>query len=968
MHNKNTFSLFRNTPPVNGVFPDDCPFETPNIIHLPMDIDCEFQQTEPSTLGDGVFKNITVSEQYKHIDDKEGWIYYNPDNDKKTIESDGSHLFRGLTYVNTLNKQRVTLEMTSTGKDVTNILNLHVYGFFLLAEILRVFKGSLREEIIDLMLSTKGDRIHQGKRLIADNTQGHYKNYIDFKRHHFTVNGIPYRFRLSLYDTCALQGSGSYKDLCLNTGVSVESKDIFTASEKARMMDMRNDRTDDFKNYALGDLGNYDCLKGHSENFLKVYKSLGVKDKFINPKLTIGATISHLLESCLQRETGIADINILHKLIADGTSQTFLNNPKDTSVFLGKVDGGRCRNNRPKDVSVTGAIADIDISGAYGNGLRNQDYPIGKPLVIEYPTKSAINAYMTLRQFLKKYRSELVPGLWFARVSSIHGELLKHKQDLFQSWEPPRDLDNLRVSQSVSQSDNWFTEDDPGLTKIFTNEIRMTVLTHDSLQWIENCCSKQQQKELFDNLIVKTALFYPASLECSSVENLLVMVGNHKGKNTTSYKDGTKKRNEQECHSWYRVSMKDLIVDVLLNERKKHPKNTPLNTLYKLCLNTVYGVMVSPHFKIGNVCVGNNVTARVRVFAWCMEKGFNGFQTITDGCAFELNRVTVPGVQSHTAESFVSMSAKGMNYRYAPLGNHPWEVSEITEDTDRVIYGQNVLDRSQTLLSVDKLAFKHLKDLFPGLDVLHRVTKDLHGVEQVGMFSLETKGVYCGISTHGTANYAFFNEKGESVKVKMRSYRKDNHVAWKAHGEFLTEHDDDYHPAKTFLENLYNTPSQLPRGKVFIHKSILKVSEWRKNYSETYQKARIFPGCTLAVARLIRECSLSIFTFQSLDQFLSWSQETDTLRRAYEQTYEYLFSVGVEGGVNYQAMINALEEAVRDGMMRYTNVKGGRGAKGILEGVVNHPEKESLHKAKCELREYQGLSNFVDRDPFGIHD
>ena len=34
---------------------------------------------------------------------------------------------------------------------------------------------------------------------------------------------------------------------------------------------------------------------------------------------------------------------------------------------------------------------------------------------------------------------------------------------------------------------------------------------------------------------------------------------------------------------------------------------------------------------------GNNITARA--IAWYMEKALHGLQTITDGCAFQINRV-----------------------------------------------------------------------------------------------------------------------------------------------------------------------------------------------------------------------------------------------------------------------------------------------------------------------------------------
>ncbi|MEO0968266.1 MAG: hypothetical protein AAFX80_07980, partial [Cyanobacteria bacterium J06639_18] len=56
----------------------------------------------------------------------------------------------------------------------------------------------------------------------------------------------------------------------------------------------------------------------------------------------------------------------------------------------------------------------------------------------------------------------------------------------------------------------------------------------------------------------------------------------------------------------------------------------------------MYGDMVSKYFMTSNPVVGNNITARARCLAWFMEKGLHGWQSITDGCAFELNGVLYP--------------------------------------------------------------------------------------------------------------------------------------------------------------------------------------------------------------------------------------------------------------------------------------------------------------------------------------
>jgi hypothetical protein len=87
--------------------------------------------------------------------------------------------------------------------------------------------------------------------------------------------------------------------------------------------------------------------------------------------------------------------------------------------------------------------------------------------------------------------------------------------------------------------------------------------------------------------------------------------------------------------------MGDLLINKLQEIRERYPKDhtTKMNQFIKLMGNTIYGDIVSPYFNIGNTIVGNNITARARSMAWYMEKSFNGYQTIAQGCCFNLNNV-----------------------------------------------------------------------------------------------------------------------------------------------------------------------------------------------------------------------------------------------------------------------------------------------------------------------------------------
>ena len=104
-----------------------------------------------------------------------------------------------------------------------------------------------------------------------------------------------------------------------------------------------------------------------------------------------------------------------------------------------------------------------------------------------------------------------------------------------------------------------------------------------------------------------------------------------------------------------------MINDLLINRKqaqKRDGKKSPLDMLFKLGVNTLYGDMVSKYFAVANTCTGNNITARARLLCWCMEKGLHGWESITDGCAFELTGVLF-GKNSNIDGECINLQRKG---------------------------------------------------------------------------------------------------------------------------------------------------------------------------------------------------------------------------------------------------------------------------------------------------------------------
>lgn len=1042
--------------------------------YLPLEVDTEYyhprldlNKASPEQLSP------TLTVQCRAIALDQGHIFTHLDSAAYARHPVAVSDFIIVDYLRTLG-HHVTLERVSGALEDLPWVQIDLYAFFAVAELLRVFRNEFRDDVLRLTLDaeSKGTGIVQGRRLRTFTKMcGDYLPWV-LMPWVLGLNGRQYAVRIAWYDTCAVHGQTGYAGLCSNTGTPIPYKDVFTSSEKGDMLRMYRERPEDFDAYALGDLYNHQALVNNIGLFRTIYQSVELDNFFRHPRLTTGATVRDLVEGVIGKafETVHPEVKpreMVNAYCKHGTSSE-LKDRKTTGVYNAKVDGGRCRNNRPTHTIGRGVICDLDIAGCYGEGLRVQLYPLGVPIVLDYPLDAPENAYMTLRQFIKRYGKELVPGVWQARVSTADGYRLKYPQDFLQSWFPPKDLRKLATDNELSETDEWWSDDNVGITKVFTHQVNLALVNHDAIQWLDHVASPRQRKELYDKLLVVAAMYYPASERIESDVNAHNGQGdahkgqgdahnsrgnahkvqenvdrsqedahrsqNHahedegnvcytkvynahgsetdahtrrsreynpykllkdaherfQGRNTCTIKKvkgkTTKISVSQQCHKWVGVTLGEMYITELLRQRKQHPKKTPLNELFKLCINTTFGDMVSPYFTVGNVVVGNNITARARSLAWYMEKGLNGWQTITDGCAFDVNRVLHSGtvrVNGETVVGLYRIDSKNNNLVLKSLGLHDQVAIDLDDDDRPTLIFSNkcestegscfasdsdcpdVSDDCVELLShkasldwVNRVAMEHLQTLFPNVDVLNAPTTTVDGSERLGQFSFEAKGLYDGAVFHGTGNY-LFTLAGETVVTKMRSYSKRPQEIVRA-GELtsdgmrtnMTIGGEDFYPAEHFLTGLINNPFRLQRQPVFLKPSILKVGDFSRHYAHRYEGSKVFPGSTVKQASLIREYSVTLYSYRDLDQYNAWLRESNELRKRYGQSYEMYF-LNTDGTLNYQLMVESLDQMVSDGKMGFWDGVERRSTN-TYRAQRKHPGLEILETTRERLTAYYG--------------
>ena len=110
-------------------------------------------------------------------------------------------------------------------------------------------------------------------------------------------------------------------------------------------------------------------------------------------------------------------------------------------------------------------------------------------------------------------------------------------------------------------------------------------------------------------------------------------------------------------------------------------------------------------------------------------------------------------------------------------------------------------------------------------------------------------------------------------------------------------------------------------------------------------------------ARLLKEFSFGLFTFNTYKQFKSWQRQMMQLQRKYKQSYE-MFYIDEFGKLNYQQMINDIEQMIREGLTRYKPYKE-RTHKNHYRDYDEHINSDCMNLTKIKLNE---MYRKVDED------
>jgi hypothetical protein len=637
-------------------------------------------------------------------------------------------------------------------------------------------------------------------------------------------DGQEYRLYFKYIDVCGLSNTSLKKTYQTYCG-DMEFKDNLKNEEKSNLVEAGVLGTDRFNEYALGDLVMTDIVDNSVKLENTVRFSLGLPQ--INPDqkcMTVGAMVARILRDFIRLKLEIDDLqlNRFNVFTSPKNIQNFLRQFQRMEevanlVYLGMGDGGRCVRELALHPVLKGFLADIDIDGCYGNGLKNQKYALGNPL---FDVKK-----MTLGQFLKKYEKRLMPGLWQARV--FCRDLGKFSQDLIVS--KTREAANTydRKLQHISIKTGEIDELDEALTSFMftsTKEIYGGLINSDILEVIKNHTSNEEFKYWKENVYIHGFAGYLSDNRVDSMEDM------EEGYAVTFEDIKRKKGGGEYSTKWIEIPL-DELADKLLELRKNYDKKTPMNEFLKLVINAIYGVICSQWFDtketgISNIIIANNITARARTLAWCMSKGLRTAMSITDGGVFDINNVifltkrlkksTITTLTNITYDVYSNEKTRHLLYDLKPLlgrqiNMEDYAIHDRAEDLEKLVK------------EIDSQAWQHCSNLFPNLTIFKQ-----------NQFKFESKNVYSDLILHNKSDYLLYNRFFE---YKLRTREKPPQIILCKEDDPYLNHKQRGTKGKVALEASYalydGVANEQPCSVQFEQESLIGLSEYQQAFART---------------------------------------------------------------------------------------------------------------------------------------
>lgn len=490
-----------------------------------------------------------------------------------------------------------------------------------------------------------------------------------------------------------------------------------------------------------------------------------------------------------------------HSGISQAGVKYFAKVTQDSAAFAALVQGGRCNNERPSEYIVyTGA--DIDLQSCYGSALREFIFPVGLPTVWAFAPNQR---RLTLKQWLTRNESQLVPGLWTAYINAD----LTFRQDIIYSkLVTQAQINKAAFGEDDKQVNDPDRDDDlahiPGTFALLRKQIRNGIITHDILQALRAVANDREIKQLMDAEVV-TAVAYLKKDRVNTIEEWQAKVVADKGALYNKCNEHGQSI-DSRTRAWYGLELEQ-FVGKLVDERNKLKKGR-LNLAgdelaqvdakqeaLKLFVNTTYGVIASPYFSVGNTVVGNCITARARLGAWMLNKALHTRQSITDGGFYSLLAVPVLTDKGYKP----SLATLSDNTSWLDTKNYTRTLQPLANLNWHLIF----TNKGEELKQLDKLAEEHIANFW-----------SRYGLELPFAIEHKLKHTFTVAAYWSKAHYHMHTLDGKDI-VKIRG-AKDY-----ADGSALRKS-----PMYSLLAAIASGSDEFPQQLEYDQFTLLKIGKW----------------------------------------------------------------------------------------------------------------------------------------------
>jgi hypothetical protein len=640
----------------------------------------------------------------------------------------------------------------------------------------------------------------------------------------------------------------------------------------------------------------------------------------------------------------------LAQYLYPGSAYALLDGYHNSIKELLNIDGGYCKNLKPCNPIIRDLASDMDLHSAYNRTMKSLPYAVGVPCVYSFPKDRSYrpNFFNEYNKLVKK--DMLYPNAWVARVTTT--KELSFKQDLiFSKIFGATDFEK----SLIDDGDGFFIVDDnvineitdkkilaeipDGSFQLLNNKIISGIMTQDIFQFITIYWTKAEQLELWENLTIDSMIFYnknylrDAEVFKQEFEKLDNGIHHSFDNGISNIKDN---RNPvwtiiETDEGWFGTLQ--TIRDEMKNEaklafsNKEFEKSIQLNAGQngsKNINNSSFGVAGSPFYqtekatlsvkengdeafygipKMGNIVFAQNITARVRLAAYCMAKSLNGHPVITDGTPFNLNQVWSWNWTGHNRTSFGSdflwklsryntsrkVDTNSMfEVELKPLGGKQWVVTNLDLENELVTIsnGETIFTGGEENWNgLDEMAYNHAKYLFGKLDIFKN-----------DVMRYSSKNLYKGAAFQSQANYVFerfFHTKKNlldnttSFSTKARGYN----LSKLAYQFPNLEDEGAIHPYTKMLTDIYESDIADVYIESVFSPELLGVGEFNKseNVTKDYIERGFLPHAPTFRSSKPSPFSLSMFRWNTRKQYEQWDKKIESWKRKTGFGIELLF-------------------------------------------------------------------------------